>query len=406
MRHPPKDLSDRYLKSLSPPEDGRDEHPDAKTPGLTLRLSKHKASWMFEKRIKDGPKRKHTLGAWPKPVSLADARSQALILAAEAAQGIDRVEEAREQKLAEEAAKAALVTVGAVLDTYDTLHLSGLRTRDERRRQLTQILGPLHDVPITSLERKDLQAAIDAKAKEGRKPYANRLRAAIMAFTRWAWQRGYISEDIAAGLPKATTETARERVLSVPEVQAVWAASAGMGVLWGPFIRVMLLTCQRRGEILNLRWQDIDLEKRRITLPGSRTKNGKPHVTHLSDPAFAELTSLHEGRISDLVFTTTGTTPVSGIGKAKARLDGLLGDDFEPWRLHDIRTAFATAMAEAGVPEGVADRVLNHSASGSAPSAVARVYNQAEMLPQRAAALERWADVVTGGSGKVVRMLG
>ena len=63
-------------------------------------------------------------------------------------------------------------------------------------------------------------------------------------------------------------------------------------------------------------------------------------------------------------------------------------------------------MAEAGVTESVADRILNHSASGSAPSAVARVYNKAEMLPQRAAALDRWAEMVTGEAGKVVQIHG
>ena len=95
---------------------------------------------------------------------------------------------------------------------------------------------------------------------------------------------------------------------------------------------------------------------------------------------------------------------MSGISNAKKRLDRLLGEDFESWRLHDIRTAMATALAEAGEPETIVDRILNHVASGSAPSAVARVYNQAEQLPQRANALDRWADMVTGKTGEVVRI--
>ena len=97
---------------------------------------------------------------------------------------------------------------------------------------------------------------------------------------------------------------------------------------------------------------------------------------------------------------------MSGIGKAKKRLDELLGVDFEPWRLHDIRTGFASALANAGEPETVVDRILNHSASGSAPSAVARVYNQAEQLPQRARALDKWAEMVTGEAAKVVQIHG
>ena len=66
----------------------------------------------------------------------------------------------------------------------------------------------------------------------------------------------------------------------------------------------------------------------------------------------------------------------------------------EDWRLHDLRTAFASALCDAGEPEGVVDRCLNHAATGSAPSAVARVYNRSEMLPQRARVLDRWAAMV------------
>ena len=92
--------------------------------------------------------------------------------------------------------------------------------------------------------------------------------------------------------------------------------------------------------------------------------------------------------------------------KMKAKLDLLLGSDFIPWNIHDIRTAMATALAESGIPENIVDRILNHSASGSAPSAVARVYNQAEQLPYRARALDRWAEMVTGKVGDVVELWG
>lgn len=53
-------------------------------------------------------------------------------------------------------------------------------------------------------------------------------------------------------------------------------------------------------------------------------------------------------------------------------------------------------MANAGEDEGVVDRVLNHVAKGSAKSAVSRVYNQAQYLPERARALDRWAVMVVG----------
>ena len=66
----------------------------------------------------------------------------------------------------------------------------------------------------------------------------------------------------------------------------------------------------------------------------------------------------------------------------------------------------ASALCDAGEPEGVVDRCLNHAATGSAPSAVARVYNRSEMLPQRARVLDRWAAMVLAEepTGNVVDM--
>jgi integrase len=396
------DLNDRYLRSLKPPNAGRIEVSDTKRKGLRFRLSsKGKAVWMYEKRVKGGPKRKHTLGTWP-AVSLADARATALELEAEANKGFDRIEAANLKRLSDVAARAGLSTVQMVIDIYDELHLSNLRTGAERKRQLEQSLSKHLQKSVSELTRKDLQEAVDLKAKAGRKIFANRIRAALVAFAKWAWERGYLDENIGSGVAKASKESARERVLSLSEVRQIWTASHDMGDLWGPMLRLLLLTGQRRGEIVKLRWSEIDFEKRQIVKPGSQTKNGKPHATHLSPPALDAIASIQENG-DNLVFSTTGRTPVSGISKMKKRLDEILGEDFEPWRLHDIRTAMATTLAEAGEPENIVDRILNHSASGSAPSAVARVYNQAEQLPQRAKALDKWAEMVTGEATKIVR---
>ena len=386
------DLTDAFLKAVHPPETGRVEIADAKRPGLTLRVyASGRRVWMFEKRVKDGAKRKHTLGEYPKPVSLADARREAQEIAAEAARGFDRIKAAEDARKAAEAVEAAKVSVRDALASYDALHLTpNLRSADDRRRQLAAALGAHMDSAVSDLTRADLQAVIDAKAKSGAPIMANRVKAALSAFTKWAWRRGYTETDIGAGLDKAVSEKPRDVVLSVEDVRAIWAATYDLGGVWGPLFRLLVITAQRRGDIGGLRWAEV--KEDRLEISGERTKNGKPHIVHLSAPARAELEALP--REGDLVFTTTGQTPVSGYSRAKARLDKLLGDGFPAWRLHDLRTAFATAMAESGESEAVVDRILNHVASVSAASAVARVYNRAQQLPQRARALDRWADII------------
>lgn len=391
-----RELNDRFLRGLKPDPEKRLEISDTKSTGLRFRLSpKGKATWVVEKRVKGGAKRKFTLGEWPKPVSLAKARAMALEIQAEAANGIDRVEVHRAEREKKRAEEAKRVPISAVLESYRELHLRSIKTGDERYRQIVTALGPNLERPITSLTRRDIQAAVDRKAQEGRRPYANRIRAALVAFSNWAFVRGYIDEPIGAGVARATREVPRDRVLSLNELHKIWRATYSMGSVWGPYFRVLILTGQRRGEVSSLKWSEVDFQNSIIVKPGSRTKNGKPHKTHMCKFVVDELRAIYPDKGNGpFVFTFDGVRPVSNPSHAKARLDDLLGSDFEPWRLHDIRTAMATALAEAGESETVVDRILNHAASGSAPSAVARVYQQSELLTERARVLERWASLL------------
>jgi hypothetical protein len=77
---------------------------------------------------------------------------------------------------------------------------------------------------------------------------------------------------------------------------------------------------------------------------------------------------------------------------------------FESWVLHDLRRSQATTLAEAGYDEGVVDRIQNHVATGSRASAVAAVYNKAQKLPERAAALDAWTKMVMCDHSKVINL--
>ena len=96
---------------------------------------------------------------------------------------------------------------------------------------------------------------------------------------------------------------------------------------------------------------------------------------------------------SDFVFTVTGRSPVSGFSKVKHRLDDLMDID-EAWRTHDIRRTVASGLQRLGVPLVVTEKVLNH-VSGSF-SGIVGVYQRHEYEAEQRAALERWADHVSG----------
>ena len=394
-------LTDRFLDSINAPDFGRVTYSDTVRAGLHLRVGPSKRSWMYEKRVHGGPKRKHSFGTWP-AVSLADARSMALEIQAESERGVDRVAIAENAQREAERKYATDKSIGDVLTKYEQLKLSNLRTGQERARELRKALHIVLDRPIADLSRATLQDAIDAKIEAGRLVYANRIRAYLRAFTKWAYGREYLTADVGQRIDAAGKEAPRDRVLNLEEVRAVYQATFELGSIWGPIVRLLILTGQRRSEIAKLKWSAVDLDGSRLVISGSETKNGKPHITHLAPAALAEIKPIQ--REGEFVFSTTGVTPVSGLSKAKRRLDAILGSDVKHWRLHDLRRAMATYLASANVSEGVVDRIQNHSASGSAPSAVSRVYQQSDLLPQREFALAKWAEMVTRQDAEIFRL--
>jgi integrase len=191
----------------------------------------------------------------------------------------------------------------------------------------------------------------------------------------------------AAATNKHATGKARERVLGLAELRSIWDAAPDNA--FGTVIKLLILTGQRRSEIGSLRWDEIDLAARLIRLPAERCKNHRPHDVPLSDPAMVLLQARPNVVGCPFVF---GTSSIGLVGYAahKANLDSRL--NLARWRLHDLRRSVATGMANIGVLPHVVEAVLNHQSGHKA--GVAGIYNLAAYLPEKAAALTKWAETV------------
>lgn len=380
-------LTDKDVKNLSAAPGQRIEIPDDIQRGLRIRVTDNGVkTWSVQRRI-NGRKRRFTIGAYPE-IGLAEARDRAARLLVQAADGYDPVAEKRQQRLQPE--QPAQTILEKAIAAYGQHVRGDSRYQREKVSTLRRELAPLLGRATYSLTHQDLITVVDQKFKSA--PIsANRLVAALSVFCKWMAQRGYTEDNLAVRLTKPGRERPRDRVLSLEEVRAVWLATGQLGHPFGPLVRLLILTAQRREEVASMRWKEIDFEKRLWSIPGERTKNSQPHLVPLSDAAIEILQGL-AGRAKDagqgLVFTTTGTTPPSGFSRAKSRLDELSG--VKDWRLHDLRRTVVSHMADMGVDPLVADRILNHVAS-STMGVVQRTYQRSNMLPQRRDALERWA---------------
>jgi integrase len=203
---------------------------------------------------------------------------------------------------------------------------------------------------------------------------------------RWAVSRGIIERSPAEGIDPPSTETVRDRVLSLDELRLVWRAAERQGFPFGPIIKLLILTGQRRSEVGGMEWGEIDLENRLWTILATRAKNRRQHTIPLSPQAMGIIKGLPRFSGSKFCFTVRNTAP-SGFAKAKERLDKSIAP-IKPWTIHDIRRSTATGLAGLGVNLPVIERLLNH-VSGTFGGIVS-IYQKHSFEPEMRDAMERW----------------
>ncbi len=129
-------------------------------------------------------------------------------------------------------------------------------------------------------------------------------------------------------------------------------------------LRLLLLTGCRVGEILSLRWQHVDIERRLLLLPDSKT--GAKSV-FLSKAAVDLVSSLTRDPGSEYVFTGDRPgKPIVSLRKTWERL--CKASKIEDVRLHDLRHSYASVGAADGLSLPVIGALLGHSQ----PSTTAR----------------------------------
>lgn len=274
------------------------------------------------------------------------------------------------------------------MDDWAKLHLAGKRPRyaAEAVRAIKHAFAPHLSKPAARLTRAEAVNTLDALVRAEKVAIAGRTLAYGRACYAWGTKRGKIADNPFANLPIPAGVVARERVLTDAELGRVWTAAAAMGEPWGPLFRVLLLTLGRRDEVAGMRWSEVADDLATWTIPGARMKKGAAHIVALPEAARDALRAVTRVHGQDLVFSTTGKTPVSGFTKAKATLDK--ASKATDWRLHDIRRTGVSALAAMGFNPMVADKLLAHQPSTL--HGAGRVYQRHDFAEERKRALEAW----------------
>jgi integrase len=409
----------------------RREIRDAAAQGLFLVIqpSGHR-SWAMRFRRPDGSPAKLTLGTVDfsgrelkdkpeigMPLSLPAARQLAAEVHRQRALGRDVIADHsaakyRQRSEVEEGAKNTFAAAAKdFVEEYarkkqrrwlETARLLGL----DPKKDLAIIRGGLADrwagKPIADLDASDIWTVVEEARKSGApglerradKPTESRARAMLSALSKmfgWLVQRRRASQNPCKDVHRPETPKARDRVLSDTEIGIFWRACDKAGEPVGHLLRLLLLTGCRLNEVAKMSRAELSDDGQTWTIPGERTKNHRVHVVPL--PALArDILATVKPIAGGLMFTTNGRSPISVGSKIKGKLDA--GMKIPPWRLHDLRRTFVTGLAELGIRGDVIELAVNH-VSGLR-GGIAGVYNRSELMPERAAALERWASHVAG----------
>ena len=323
--------------------------------------------------------RKYTIGPYGR-VTLHQARAATLKIFAARAEGKDPAAEKQQ-------ARRRLVAdrVDDLVELFITEHLSKKRSAREISRLLRrEVIPRWAKRSIHEIGKRDVIELVSEVMARGAPSAANKLLKVIKALFGWCVGRAILDISPAKGLAAPARETARDRVLDDDELARIIGVACQIDGPYGGIVELLALTGQRREEVAQLTWDELDLARNTWTLPGYRTKNGKPHIVQLSKEALTVL--IRMPRLGRFVFSVFGRKPFQSFSAAKLELDRLSG--VSDWRLHDLRRTCVSGMARLGVAPHVADKVLNHQ-SGTI-SGVAAVYQRHEFLAERKDALERW----------------
>jgi len=362
--------------------------------GFGLRTSSSgAASYVVQYRMggRESKTRRFTIGAHGSPWTPATARVEAERLLLMVATGVDPV--AADQQRRREAVDLAF---SKYADHFATACTGKGWTTLVTRSLRLHVKPVLRDKPLPKITRPDVVLVFDRMPAD---QVGNRRNvfAVLRRLFKWAISRGDIERSPMEGMETPPAVKARERWLSDSELGRIWKHAPQTHRCFGPIVRLLIATGQRREEVTSLDWEELNRADGEWRLPGDRAKNGEPNMVPLNDLAIAELDKVAKGDRwprKGRVFPTSSGAGFTAYSKGKNKLDKLVaadgGDPLPAWRLHDLRRTLATGFQRLGVRFEVTEAVLNHV--GASRSGVAGIYQRHDWKEEKREALRVWND--------------
>ena len=350
--------------------------PDPELPGLYVRVwPSGVKSFAAVARAPHGKQVWHSIGASP-VVTIAQART-------EARKAITAIRAGESRK----GAQTVSIVAGQWLKRH--VEANGLRSARRISRDLDRYILPAWgNRGFAGIKRGDVAELLDSIEDSAGPVAADKVLAHISKLCNWyATRHDNYSSPVVKGMRRSNPkERARERILNDDEIRTVWKAAESNGT-FGAFLRLALLTAQRREKVAAMRWQDIAIDGT-WTIPAEAREKGNARELVLPGAALDIINAQPRFADNPFVFAGRGNSHFSGYSKSKAAFDAKVR--LAQWQLHDLRRTARSLMSRAGIRPDIAERVLGHAIAG-----VEGVYDRHQYRDEKSDALRSLAALVS-----------
>lgn len=390
-------LSDTKLRGVKP---GDAEYKMNDGRGLVLVVRPTGARlWRLRFRFA-GKERMLALGEYP-DVGLKVARERAAAARDLVAQGIDPVQDKREQ---------VAKRVNAARQTFETVANEWIAKKaesktkkkwsaghiEQNRQSLRDYVFPkIGRRPVGSLTAQDIMQVLEPLEQAGKLETLRRVRQRVGAVLAYAVQTGRRTDNPIRDIAGAFDAPERTHFASIKadEVKAFLGrldAYQGHPSTKG-IIRMILWTASRTGEIRGATWDEFDLDAGRWTVPAERMKKRRPHVVPLPAPAVAMLRELRNVNTDRWVFASPNS--VDQMASENIVLQALKKMGYGGKLTgHGLRATVSTGLEEMGFPIEIIKAQLSHAKDNLTDA----TYLRGIHIERRTAMMAKWADWLDG----------
>ncbi|MEE9160063.1 MAG: tyrosine-type recombinase/integrase, partial [Gammaproteobacteria bacterium] len=341
----------RWIESVTPPDNGQADYFDTNRIGrgrsFGLRVSAAGSKSWFVMYRNGGKLKRLTFGTYPE-LGLADAREAADRQVKAIIEGRDPAQEKQDEKHA--------MTVRALAGEYLERHAKRHKQswQQDQRILRRDILPNWGDRKAKDIKRRDVIAVLETIVARGAGIQANRTLEVVRKMYNWAIETDLLEYNPCYQVKKPIKAQARDRVLSEEEIRAFWHGLDKSSIR-PPIqlaLKLILVTAQRKGEIIGAKKSEFDLDTNWWTIPADRTKNRLSHRVPLSSQAIEILkqTQAFSGS-SPFLFPARRPNEATRdflVNRAVHRNLEIFGiDHFTP---HDLRRTAASHMTSIRIP--------------------------------------------------------